>query len=234
MTKLRKNRRIITSDEYDKLVLLPRSNHVIVKITKPNKEYNINGIYMYGDSDGTLALQYYAQRYGIVDKVPSGLYFSESTKDNVMKWDTDMDVRVGDEVWFKINAVIYDLFEVDGYDYIVLHYRELIMARRDKEVICLNGCFLYKKLYEGKQNDFDVRLSPREVAHTGEVTHVGKRNRRYTDARSTGRENFDLNVGDKFLTVLPAQGKLEEPNFAHFDTENEYYYLQRRFIEYVY
>lgn len=225
----------ITKEEYDKIELSPFANHIFVKVNKPNKEYKRGNIYTHGDDTGDLALHYYAQRYGVVDKVPKGLYFDKNNnKDIVMKWNTPLEVQEGDEVWFRINSIIYNVYEIEGVNYILMHYRELTARRREGEdLFPLNSYLVYKKLYKNAESKYDY-IQIKDIPKAGIVTHVGSDIREFSDEISTRMSNFSVKVGDKILMRTDNHQHLEQINFSHYDSNNEYFIVQKRFLNHIY
>ncbi len=190
--------------------------------------------------------------YAKVVKCPQKLYYNRKDHSNTMPWYCDMDLMVGDIVYFNIieskNAV-----EIVCEDrlYKLIPYQDLYCAKRyhDKqswdsekyligtdpwwEVIMLNGYVLLEPIY--KKNISALAVSEQgEVDKTkGIVRYAGKSNKEYL--RKEYIDFQDLEIGDE---VLLSPGTplflLERKAFlAQFDGDNLYWVVQRRRISMV-
>lgn len=139
-------------------------NNVIVKLPDTykmmlNNEVNIRGLSVKTQYEPS----YYAPRYGTVIAIPDKLTFGVGA----MVWKTDIEIRVGDTVWFNYLVCLMALgrllnphtpnpetkYFVCGEDiYVVLPYESLIVAKRGEDIVCLNGYCIGKQIQE-KQSE---------------------------------------------------------------------------------
>ena len=175
-----------------------------------------------------------AQVVAPVFKVPPKLYYNPDDHHHSMPWDCDMELQVGDFVWFSVlesrNATA---IRCNDKLYKLIPYSECYCAKRGKEVIMLNGFILLERVFEKntsplaiyRQGDWDITK--------GIVRYVGKPNREYIN------ENYvdfvDLEVGDEvLLSPRTALIPLERKSYmAKFDNDKLYWVVQARKIAMV-
>lgn len=86
-------------------------------------------------------------RHGRVVKVPNRLWFWDENKIG-MTWRTEIEICVDDTVWFyAITSFDAEKLSFKGRKFILLNYEDLYVAKRNNEVICLNGNVLLEPLY---------------------------------------------------------------------------------------
>lgn len=234
------NRVKLSKEEFDKARLLYPCNVVIVEIPNATEEkktksgivigFNKDIIYVEGDDNHVADV---ADVYGIVVKVPERYYFSAKEQMSP-SWDTDIDVMIGDVVWFNVLAATNcEELYVEGKIYRIIPYEDLFVAKRGNEVICLNGNVILSPVYKEKISALDV-LSEQEIdSSKGIVRFVGKCNKEYCD--HTYADFPDIEVGDVVLIdkrhkLIPLERKKYN---ACFDDDNLYYATPRRFITMV-
>jgi len=129
-----------------------------------------------------------AQVCAKVYKVPNRLYFNKEDRTNSMSWDCDMELSVGDKVWFGViesrNATAV---ECEDHLYKLIPYSDCYVAKREIPTgswdvtvnICLNGYVLLEPVFI--ENKSILAISPKgEVDRTrGIVRYAGKPNREY-------------------------------------------------------
>ena len=175
-----------------------------------------------------------AQICSRVYEVPDKLYYNKEDQVGSMPWDCDMELQVGDMVWYSVlesrNAVTV---VCEGRGYKLIPIQDCYVAKKEDEVICLNGYVLLEPVYH--KNDSPLAVSQKgEVDKTrGIVRYVGNPNREYLVPYYADFQN--LEIGDE---VLLAQGTspwlLERKSYlAQFDKENLYWVVQRRRISLV-
>lgn len=135
----------------DEMTLSAYSNMVLLKIPDFEKERKTNaGIILdvnpdtqYLDGDGSHMADV-ARVIGIVEKVPPGLL----PDGDILSWETTMDLKVGDTVWFDyMDGLNATSFIVEDDEYRLIPYSSCYVAIRDSrkdELICLNGYCLFE------------------------------------------------------------------------------------------
>lgn len=154
----------LTKQEFDKII--PLNNYVVIK---PIISETTNG----GIFVGTTVMDVNSNEAGlftgsraIVVKVPSKLYYNIEgywKKDGSMPYKTDMEVKVGDEVWFEYLCAIVAykdsktnfIAEVEGEKYIFIKYEFLTCKRVDGVLIGLNGNIILDPIYEKPKSVFE-------------------------------------------------------------------------------
>ena len=165
----------------------------------------------------------------IVYKLPTKLYFDPDDHNNSMPWDCDMDLQVGDIVWTNIIEALNAVgMECEGKIYKLLPYQDLYCAKRDNEVIMLNGYVLCEQIYKESLSVLDVTTQDQIDTTTGIVAYLGKQNRRYLNNELSDFE--DLKVGD--VVLFDKKYKpflLERQKYASkFSQDKLYWVVQRR------
>lgn len=181
-------------------------------------------------------------RYGTVAKVPEHLWLRNKDNHNGMEWKTDMELEVGDLVYFGImssaNAIEVHISACDDptshITYFLLDYREILMRIRKGVIRPLNGFVLMKKIMEDtvKISGLVLDFVKQRNKNKGVITHVGEPNEYYLGVGGIDdyAEDADVVVGDVVSLSIPAVTPLEDNTFAEMD---EYYYCQRRWIKAV-
>ena len=203
-------------------------NHVLIKITRRVEGlktkagvtvgFNTDEVYADGDDSHSANL---AEIVGWVAKVPEKLYFNPD--DNVsMDWETDMELEVGDQVWFSLleskNSVQLMCEEVlyksvpyqDIYVAKRMHFwRENSIIESGTAITTLNGYVLCEPCYEPKLSDL-AHLSKDKVDMTrGVIKFIGSAPKAYL--REAYCHIEDLRVEDEVL----------------FDRRTPLFYLER-------
>ena len=129
------------------------------------------------------------QRMGFIVKQPEKLKYDTGGMPHLLWWDTDIETKVGDEVWFDYQSALQaDVLVVsesgkslpgENLDYYwVFSYQFLIVAKRQEQTIMLNGYILFLQVNEGLQSKW-LEL-PKYINKTkGVVKYVGSSNRKY-------------------------------------------------------
>jgi hypothetical protein len=188
--------------------------------------------------------------YGKVYKVPSGLYYNENDNTS-MAWETDMELKVGDMVWFSIiesnNATT---LSCEGVLYKFIPYSDIYVAKRTtisdrneifmelaihgkvksakEEIIVLNGYVLIQPKKKIKLSDFDTQSEHELDLTRGTVCYLGKPNKRHK--QPTYVDHTDLNVGDDVVLAPKAYPFwLERKRYmSRFNEEELYLVVPRR------
>lgn len=194
--------------------------------------------------------------YARVVKLPERLYFDKYDPRS-MPWECDMDLEVGDLVWFNTiesyNAVE---IECEGKFYKIIPYQDIYCAKRELDdltnffkqvdfnphagrkielsdcVIMLNGYCLLKPIYIHTEHELAVD-DTKEDKTRGIVAFIGKPNKQYQN--DSYMDFRDLRIGDLVLyNPNTPIFKLERTAYlAQFDDDNLYNVVQRRRIAIV-
>jgi co-chaperonin GroES (HSP10) len=171
-------------------------------------------------------------RWGYVSKIPEKLEFNErqfkNKKDNSqswkMDWETKIEIKEGDKVWadyYSLNNC--DMIECEGKEYWVVDYSNLIVSKREDEVIMLNGNVLFEQINEGLTSKF-LELPENINKSKGVVRYVGSKNIRYVN--KTRFDDIDVNTGDLVLFRNKVETLLEAKAHYKFE-EKAFRYSQR-------
>jgi len=245
---------ILNKEELDRAEI--PLNHVLVKMLHTSEGiktkggitvgFNTDTTYSEGDNSWVADL---AECYAEVYKVPKTLFFDPNDPRS-MDWQTEMELKVGDTVWFSIlesknspeiiceKALYKSIPYQDCYvaKRIVMRGTQLNGSTLRQEtvecykVISLNGYVLCEPCFKPRISALD-ELSEKEIDKSrGIVKFAGTPPKRYL------REEYchieDLQVGDEVLfdpkTALFYLERLE--NLATFDGNNKYWVVLRRRI----
>jgi hypothetical protein len=174
---------------------------------------------------------------GRVVKCPPKLYYNEDDPHNSMPWDTDMELKIGDLVWFNlIESLNANEIEVDDKIVRIIPYTDVYVAKRpDKrlvdQVICLNGYVLLAQIPLPKLSDLDVTSEEKIYEDRGGVRYLGTPNRAYIDKNYS--DDIDIEVGDMaYLKPGYKPFNLERKSYmSEFTSTGELFYcVQRRRI----
>lgn len=163
--------------------------------------------------DNTFEISNFAVRSGKIAKLPEKLECWKDDKDS-MAWETEIEAKVGDDVWFYAMAAHSGeklLFQ--GKKYVIMSYEDLYVAKRGDKVVCLNGNVLLKPIirhekalsYSREYIDPDYAI----------VAHIGSINKEY---ETEYREDDDrLKEGMKVCISGIIPRRLEMPPYLDFD-----------------
>jgi len=196
-----------------------------------------------------------AQVCARVYKVPQELYYNREDQTNSMPWLCDMEVEVGDMLWYNVmesrNAVAV---ECEGKAYKIIPYRDCYVVKREitpydqdgipwrfalltrtdvKFVVPLNGYVLLEPLYKENKSFLAVDKKGEVDKTRGIVRFVGKPNKEYLNENYV--DFLNLEVGDEVLLAPnTALWYLERKKYlSSFNDENLYWVTQRRRISMV-
>jgi hypothetical protein len=232
------------------------SNHVAVELLRLEENATTHGgIYMgynvdetWEDDNETHPADI-ASICGIVRKVPHKLFYTPDGQG--LPWDTDMELQVGDTVWFNIIESLNSVeFAVDKAYIRIIPYQDCYCAKRRipdpqwiysnyfigvehflEKVIMLNGYCLLEQVRLPKLSDLDVTSEDHVYEDRGIIRYLGTPNRTYTVSKY--QDNTELKVGDMaFIRPGYKPFLLERRGyFAQFDSDHKLYWcVQRRNI----
>lgn len=187
-----------------------------------------------------------AEIYAKVYRCPPRLYYERGDSLS-MPWDTDMELQVGDTVFF--NAIeSRNSVEIicEGKTYKLLPYQDLYCAKRlgkiwrgvggataEYEVIMLNGYVLLERVYLENVSPLAVSKDAGIDKTRGIIRYVGSSPKEYQ--RKEYSDIKDLDVGDMVLFAPNSPLFLLERTTAlsTFDGDNLYWCVHRRRISMV-
>ena len=230
-------------------------NHVLVKIIRSSEGLKTNAgitvgfltddVFAEGEDSHSANM---AEICGVVEKVPDRLFF-DKTDPNSMDWETDMELQVGDTVWYSLMEAKNSVQLVcDGVVYKSVPYQDCYVAKRrwvtekigdinistvQNKVIPLNGYVLCKPVNLPKLSHLDAISEGQIDKSRGIIAFIGKPVKTYL--RDSYSHIDDLCVGDGVLFDNKAAVFYLE-RFKHtaiFDNGNQYWCVQRRRISMV-
>jgi co-chaperonin GroES (HSP10) len=203
-----------------------KNNHLLIEV----EEYVYENLTLKSGLklfiDNTEQVHNYIVRHGKVVRVPDKLTFWDTDKTGIT-WKTTMDVKVGDVVWFYgITSHSSEKITFEGKKYIFVRYDDLYIAKRDNDIICLNGNVLMKPLYKTVKA---LAYEKEEVDTVfAEIYKVGKINLSYQN--ETMMDDPDLRVGMKAFIFGMAVRYLEMKPYLFLDG-NQYLVCQNNEIK---
>lgn len=164
-----------------------------------------------------------AVRYGEVISVPEK-YVSRGSGKYQTRWDTDIEIQPGDIVWCESTGLHKAERFVDdqGNLYYVVDYQHLVVAKRNGEVIMLNGRILLDLVEKPSKSLIHTSRHPTFICR---VVHTGSSNSNY---RFPGFEDPDIKVGDLVCIPPTKYFQLEDSLWRAFG--GNYYYTQKHQI----
>lgn len=214
----------ISREELESIQIPPGSNVVIVHVPHKNEDtVTTSGIYIVADQDFKPAE--HAERWGYIYKLPPSLVF-ERGNPNTMSWKTEIEVEIGDKVWFDFRQALYaTTYVVDGEWYKVMDYEFLHLAYRedDDTVIPLNGYLLMREYRPPKESD--LLLDPDVDKQYAVVVKAGSKNKEYI--LDFWNDDIDVCDGDHVMfevktSCFPLEAQL------HREFGDDKYILQQR------
>jgi hypothetical protein len=236
-------------------------NHVLIKMLHTSEGikskggviigFNTDTVYAEGDNSWSADL---AECYGEVYKVPQKLFFAKDDP-NSMDWDTDMELMVGDIVWFSIleskNSV---QLLCEGVLYKSIPYSDCYVAKRliiiehpvhfhdgilgaepeaVNHVIPLNGYVLLEPVNFDKLSHLDAISDTQIDKSRGIIRFIGNAPKSYLN--DSYAHIFDLKVGDEVLFDKKSSPFYLErtKSLSIFDGNNQYWVVPRRKISVI-
>lgn len=218
-----------------------RHDYVLVRLEQNSND--ATGIHLDQDYDKNKHLSV----YGTVMAVPDKLRYTGREAHEVRKvksrsfrqqaklvqlnahtldYDVDMEVQVGDEVWLEYTGVIDAkdkglVFE----DKILVRYDCIVVARRDEQIIPVNGHLLVEQIDE--PDPIHISRPVQKLTNKAKVLHVGSPVKHYK-FYANHKECDDIEVGDTIRHRKKAAIPLEMPLYQKLD--KPYSYLQRKYV----
>jgi co-chaperonin GroES (HSP10) len=217
----------LTAKEFDRLK--PIGNNVIIECVIPKEEVRPSGLiivkdpefFICKDKDGIEATDQSAHldRYGIVKKAP------ESLNCKKMDWETDMELKYGDVVWFDFHSGLHcPIIQVEDKEYRIMEYQNLIVAKRRiqtvdfgfettlfvgkelyedlekilyrEEIIPLNGYCLFEEISNLPKTKLILPFEHIDK-QVGITRYVGNKNKSYKNKKKY--DDMDIHINDKVI-----------------------------------
>ena len=224
------------------------ANQVVVQLDRKQDEYLMgSGKKLYLDT--SFEPERHAPVTGTIVNICDHLFFNQIPGyPESMKWDTDIELQIGDYVvsyyLVSINALKDQdgriLTDQDGNQYLFLRYDQIFAGRRNGKIITCNGQNLLTPVPDPEVLRLEQGLKAAGMLHpfkdTGGSSHKMARmkypaipNRRYRDPRSYDFEN-PIVPGELVLVRRNGLIPLEYEVHAGFEGKQVFYRVQREFF----
>lgn len=217
--------------------IIPENNYVLVK---PHNNFTDSNVGL--RIDKTFNPHLHAARTGVVVAVPQKLIYRHNLGPDSMPWDTDMELKVGDEVTYHYLAAMTAeenthtrYLTVGDEMYYFIKYDRIYTAKRGDNIIMLNGFILVEPVRDLALNKFksvlDIPL--RQDKYFGVVRYVGSKVRDYNKIykKFHGPDRDNIQPGDVVVMDEVCDIPLEYDLHATLDEGKVYYRVQRRYIK---
>lgn len=223
----------------------PLNNKVLIKIPEGNKSINL--------SDGTVIkidISFtpgkHVDVFGEIAAIPDRLLTYKNHKsdiENVLDYETDIDIRMGDKVFFDYLSALLSLgykanpnneenedtdtmfVVVNNLLFMFIDYQYLYVAIRNESIIMLNGYILVEPVE--KVNVYSFSLPGQmDDAYSGIVRYTGNPNKSYMNKKYS--DTLDIEIGDKIIFRKYNNQLLENPIHSAFPEYHRLYKMQRR------
>ena len=220
----------IDREVLSQMVLSGYSNMVLIKVPKFKEErktksgiiLDVNPHVQYLDGEGSHMADL-ERVLGTVEKIPPFL----TPDGDMLAWETPIDLKVGDGVYFDyMDSINSTSFVCEEDEYRLIPYSSCYVAIRGEEMICLSGYCLFENIYEKKHS---LSTSETLVELKGKVYQVGTTvvysNQIYSD-------DIEIEVGD-IVTFRKRFSRVYLERQKHLQTLNvQLFRAQRREIIY--
>ena len=191
-------------------------NYVVVGFDPDQNLKTHSGIYAPLRSVDRETAADYAPRVGTVVKLPNMLYYDKKNFATSMRWKTDIELEIGDQVWMNHLTVNDFQFKWEGKHYKLVLYEDIVCAKRGDGVVMVNGYILCEPISVKKK----ALVFEKEAVsfQSAKIKYIGKPNAGYQDPKRKDPEG--LNVGDVVLFDKKSSRKvryLESNLFLRFD-----------------
>jgi hypothetical protein len=206
----------------------PKNNLVLVKPTMEADRIGKSGLLV----DTSWKPEHHARVVGTVVSVPKHLIYGRKLGAVSMEWKTDMDLKIGDEVWMRTQSCLTAakdpiINEDTGEEYYLIPYWAIYLCRRKNKIIMLNGNILVEPITEQIKSSLILPKAFREKDKLGIVRYIGQPNYEYK--QPTYYDDDYLRVGDVVVLTFKFNNRLENKLHLDFDGK-EYIVTQRRFV----
>lgn len=210
-------------------------NHVLVEVSCLRHEkisFESSEIIV----DPTFAPEQHAQTNGIVKAIPESLYFNNKDVMQSVEFLVDIDVKVGDHVFFhylQINNAIgkKQVIYKDGKFYIFIRHDSLFCGIRDNEIIMFNGWMLLKPIEKASEkiDNFNPILPKNRQTFEplmGEIAHLGKPVKEYYYGKHEADSGINVEKG-QIVAFLPHSDIPLEYDM-HQSLKDKFFRVQRK------
>ena len=192
--------------------------------------------------DPSFKPEQHANTNGVVVAVPKSLYFNKRDVMESSQYLTDIEVKLGDKVYFHYLQINYAIkhrkvVEVGGEFYIFIRYDSLFCGLRDGKMIMFNGWMLLEPIHlieTDKDKGFVSKL-PKDRQKPdpmkGKIVCAGGAVREYFYGSETDN-GIEVEEGDEVI-FLPHSDIPLEYNM-HQDLKKKYFRVQRKELLSVY
>lgn len=153
-----------------------------------------------------------------------------------MEWDTDLDVKIGDTVYFRLVNLLDpsdpqnadSVIMIDGQRSVLMNYGDLIAKVEGEKLHPLNGYILIEPLIIS-QNIGIFELPNKRANTEGVVKFIGKPNKHYL-LHNDVCDMLDVKVGDHIVYPKTAAVRIETESYRQYGDFTALDRLQRRHI----
>lgn len=179
-------------------------NQVLIR---PDREEN--DMIKMGDTELKLVTAYDEFKHkvvtGTVVQLPESLIFNRRKGYLCQKFDTEIELQVGDRIIFHYLAVHAAKKQYDPYllkdvpkDHTLIPYDQIFVAIRGTEVIPINGYLLVEPVDEEVKTNLEIPDSAKKKATVrGIIRYMGKPVNGYRDFPDVGPDTDEVKVGDE-------------------------------------
>jgi co-chaperonin GroES (HSP10) len=213
--------------ELDLTKAKPMSNHVLIKLDKANEKVVMpSGLELWIDISHEPGK--HETITGTVVKPPDHLFYKRG-KVQSMPWDIDMELIEGDRVWsfyLAVQNAIEDkrFFKVDETVYVFINYMSVFVAKRDDQIIMLNGYILVSPHENELEKEYEHIVHEKKESQLGVVEHIGSMIREYKDP---AKKDAEVEVGDLVMFTKNSDIPLEYDLHVKFDKGKKFFRMQR-------
>ncbi|MCK4823444.1 hypothetical protein KA005_47270 [bacterium] len=221
-------------------------NNVMVELDPENDHIKMkDGGQLYVDT--TFEPEKHVTVTGTVKAIPSHLRFNPNDP-NMMPWETDMELQIGDRVIMHYLAVvncfrkeIKKYWAEKGRRFVFIQYRSVYCMIRNGDIIPINGYCLVEPIPDRYIQSLHERADTaglilagmneknnKRVVY-GKVAYTGKPNKRYFDTIYTDNE-VNISPGDEVVMRKISDIPAEYEYHAKMDGGRKLYRVQRRDI----
>jgi hypothetical protein len=185
--------------------------------------------------DPSFVKEQHAKTNGIVKAIPEALYFNPLDPMQSSEYLTNINVKVGDEVFFhylQVNTAVNErkIIEEDGKFYIYINHDSLFCSIRDDEMIMHNGWMLLEPmdLAVDEKKTYIDRIPRHRQSHDplkGRIVHLGDQVEKYIFGSETDAGIY-VKKGDIVIFLPNSDIPLEY--HMHQSLDKKYYRVQRK------
>lgn len=180
---------------------------------------------------------------GTIKSMCKSLRYQDGTN-HTMLWDVDIELKVGDTVWYNPLCNIEAQprskqnhygeargFEEDGEYFMFVHYQDIFVAKRGDDIICPNGFILAEPVKDFKDSKIILINGQKSFKNRCIIRHLGNPVKEYKFGKEEGVPIDDLSIksGDEVL-ITPNGGILLDEARKEIDGGKSFYRFRRQDI----